>query len=186
MDKKLKNLINKDDINIPDSFDKRFEDTLNSLPNKRVHKFNSYRIAASIVLTLTIGSGIVLAISDNKYKYMPVEGVIVDSENKVYGLNEPISNVDNNGEEIRLEMLIYEESNRARVQTSGEFNIPKSEKAELKIGDKVYKNNRVNLSELNYTWGAIDTFDGIKDYKEGEKIVYTIYTDDENKVEFNI
>ena len=186
MSDKLKNLVNKQDLEIPESFEKKFEETLNSLPNKKVHKKNKYTMAASLALIIMVSSGVAMAISNNKYKYLPTSGVVFDSESSMYGHEEPIIGVDSNGEKIQLEMFISEEMNRAVVDIGGEFNIPKSTKAELKIGNKVYKNERSDLSELKYTWGAVDVFDEIGEYKESDKITYSIYMDDSDKVDFNI
>ncbi|MGL4913120.1 MAG: hypothetical protein ACRC3Y_11905, partial [Romboutsia sp.] len=193
MDDKLKKLANKQSIDISESFERKFEESLNNLPDKNDeilssitykpfkllkgisfdYKKNKYTMVASLALVIIVSSGVVMAISDKNYKYVPSSGIVFDSENSVYGLEEPIVGVDSNGEELELQMFISEEMDRAVVNIGGEFNIPKSTKAELKIGNKIYENEREDVSELEYTWGLVDVFSKIGDYNENDKITYT-------------
>lgn len=186
MNDKLKDLAKKDNMEIPESFNIKFEESLNNLPQKKKSKYSKYQIAASIMLTVLVGSGVAIAISNNKYKYIPTTGSVFENEGAIYGLDDVIVQDDKQGNDIVLDMQIIEDTKKAVVNIGGKYFLPKSDKAELKIGDKVYKNYRSNIGELEYSWGAIDVFSNIKGYEEGENIVYTLYLDDENKIDFKL
>lgn len=186
MEEKIKELAKTQTIDIPERFNNRFEETLNNIPNKKKIKYSRYQIAASIVATILLGSGVAIAMANNKYKYVPTTGHVLDVEGSVYGLDESIVREDKNGNEITLDVQIIEDMERAIVNVGGMYFLPKSDKSELKIGDKIYKNDRGSIEELEYSWGAVDVFYNINKYEEGQEIVYTIYLDDENKVDFNL
>lgn len=186
MDDKLKDLAKKQSIDIPESFNNRFEETLNNIQNKKKSKYSRYQIAASILATIILGSGVAIAMANNKYKYVPTTGNVLDMEGSVYGLEETIVKEDKNGNKITLDIQIIEDMDRAIVNVGGMYFLPESEKSELRIDDKIYINDRASIGELEYSWGAVDAFYNIDKYEEGQEVVYTIYLDDENKVDFNL
>lgn len=186
MSNKLNKYIDKDKVHTPKKFDERFEETLNNLPDKSTYKKNPYKFIASIACITILTTGMTMAISNKPYKYMPTSGAMFTSEKTIYGLENTIVKKDAKGKEIELDMFINTENNRAVIQTNGELNIPESEKAELKIGDDIYINKRTSLNQYKYTWGATDIFEDIKDYNENDEIIYTLYTDENNKLDFNI
>ncbi|MGL4911755.1 MAG: hypothetical protein ACRC3Y_04910 [Romboutsia sp.] len=186
MDEQIKELAKKQSIDIPESFNNRFEETLNNIPSKKKIKYSRYQIAASIVATILLGSGVAIAMANNRYKYVPTTGNVLDMEGSVYGLEETIVTEDQNGNEITLDIQIIEDMDRAIVNVGGMYFLPESEKSELKIGDKIYKNDRASIGEWGYSWGAVDVFYNLNKYEEGQDVVYTVYLDNENKVDFNL
>lgn len=171
-------------VDIPESFEKKFEETLKNLPDKKVHKVSKYKIIASIGITLFIASGIAMAISNDIYKYIPTDGVMMKSEKSIYIMEEPITRVANNGEEITFDISIYEDMERAIVSIGGKYSPIKLTKSTLKIGDKLYESSEMNTHEYNYTWGQVDVFKGIDKYNGNEEIIYTMYVNEKDKIEF--
>ncbi|MGL5749702.1 MAG: hypothetical protein ACRCXT_04190 [Paraclostridium sp.] len=186
MNEKLERYLDKKNIDIPKSFELKFEDTLNNLPVKNTYKKNKYMKVATLLLVLVTGTGAISALANNTHKYMPNSGVVINSESNIYGLKEKLFKLDSKGNEINLDMFIDSKNDKAVVFVGGESNIPKSEKAELKIGDKVYINQRGYVNELDDTWGTHDIFKDIDEYNQNDKITYTLYMNNKEKVEFDI
>ncbi|MGL5507588.1 MAG: hypothetical protein ACRDB0_06780, partial [Paraclostridium sp.] len=61
---KLKEFTKNEIIDIPESFERKFEETLKNLPDKKVHKISKYKAIASIGIILFIASGVAMAMSD--------------------------------------------------------------------------------------------------------------------------
>lgn len=186
MDDKIRELAKTKRIDIPENFNNRFEESLENLPSNNKIRYGKYQMVAGILLCILVSSSVAIAISNNKYKYIYTSGNVFEYEGKIYGLEETIEKEDKDGNKIVLDMQIIEENNMARVSVGGMYFLPKSEKSELKIGNNTYKNTRTGVNELEYSWGVYDIFEGIKGYEENQEIVYTIYLDNENKVDFNL
>ncbi|MGL5712600.1 MAG: hypothetical protein ACRCX2_06250 [Paraclostridium sp.] len=184
MKDKLKEFVENEKIEIPHSFELKFEETLDRLPDKKVHKINKYKAVASIGLTIFVASGVAMAMSDGIYKYIPTEGVIMDSEKSIYIMEEPLVVTDSSGEEITFDMSIHEEMNRAIINIGGKHEEINPVKTTLKIGGKEYKSWEQYTHEYNNTWGMVDVFKHISKYNVDEEIVYTMYLDEEDTIEF--
>ncbi|MGL5751184.1 MAG: hypothetical protein ACRCXT_11690, partial [Paraclostridium sp.] len=83
-----------------------------------------------------------------------------------------------------FDMSIHEEMNRAVINIGGKHEEINPVKTTLKIGGKEYKSWEQYTHEYNNTWGMVDVFKHISKYNVDEEIVYTMYLDEEDTIEF--